>query len=211
MKDKGTSFNNTKIRQFIVKFKGICKHEKNEEDANNIEALISEKVFNKNNLEKTDKITTFQYLIEYGEIDGRETLAIHRDQATFHSITRQAANPSPSVTQRYSDVVFQGIIIDISATESSAGGEGQFKALQKIQKITLDKSKAGKLKVIFGIGKAKLIGTADVITQVGIIRFHIVPADTPFLFSLQDMENLKVKFDKLENMLLQHQNKVPII
>lgn len=73
-----------------------------------------------------------------------------------------------------------------------------------------DKSKERQVKVIFGIGQATSIGIADVITQVVVIRFQIVSADTPFLFSLQDIDNLRVKFDNLENVLL-HQKNIPII
>ncbi|POS81788.1 hypothetical protein EPUL_005575, partial [Erysiphe pulchra] len=74
MRDRGASFNSTKLRQFIVEFEGICDNEDNEyEDTNDIEVLIADMVLNKANFEETDDTSISQYLTDYGEIDRCET------------------------------------------------------------------------------------------------------------------------------------------
>ena len=47
-----------------------------------------------------------------------------------------------------------------------------------------------------------LIRTANVDTPLRTITFYVVPANTLFLFCLYDMDNLKVKFDNLKNVLV---------
>src|SRR5438045_3800357 len=112
---------------------------------------------------------------------------------------------------RYSSSMFKGIMVDTGAARWSTAGQDQFYALQKIRDIKLNKTRAGQAKIHFGIGVTTSIGTADVDTPLGTITFHVVPANTPFLFCLYDMDNLKVKFDNLENVLVQGNKKIPVI
>ncbi|KAI6248826.1 hypothetical protein HI914_02176 [Erysiphe necator] len=53
---------------------------------------------------------------------------------------------------RYSDAIFQGVMIDTGAARVSTAGESQFRALFKIQKLQIDRSQAGQAKICFGIG-----------------------------------------------------------
>ena len=46
------------------------------------------------------------------------------------------------------------------------------------------------------------IGIVDIDMPIGTITFHIVLANTLFLFCLYNIDNLKVKFDNLKNVLV---------
>jgi hypothetical protein len=61
--------------------------------------------------------------------------------------------------------------------------EPQVTALQRLDPIIqLNTSTAGQHNIRFGKGMAMSLGTIQVSTPLGIITFHVVPADTPFLF-----------------------------
>jgi hypothetical protein len=48
-------------------------------------------------------------------------------------------------------------------------------------------------------------------TPLEIITFYVVPADTPFLFCIQDINKIKVKLDNLKNVFIQGKTIVPVI
>ena len=96
-----------------------------------------------------------------------------------------------------------GIMIDTGAAARSTARESQFQALQRIQDVKLNKLRAGEANITFGIGQTSSLRTVDVSTPVGQITFHVVPADIPFLFCLADIDRLRVKFDNLDNVVIQ--------
>lgn len=77
-----------------------------------------------------------------------------------------------------------GILIDTGAADLSTAGISQFRALQKEQAVVLDKTRAGRAKVQFGMGSAISLGTTTVQTPIRPIVFHIFPTETPFLLCL---------------------------
>jgi len=104
---------------------------------------------------------------------------------------------------RYSSETFQGIMPDSGAAGVSTAGEPQFEALKKLfPSIKLDTTTAGQHKIKFSKGEAISQGTATVNTPIRLITFYIVPANTPFLFCIQDIDKLGVKLDNLENVLI---------
>ena len=54
----------------------------------------------------------------------------------------------------------------------------------------------------FGIGSVPTIGSLMVSTLVGVVEFHIVHADVPFLLSLADLDALKSYFNNVTNKLV---------
>ena len=74
--------------------------------------------------------------------------------------------------------------------------------MAKIQLVKLDKLRASKANIQFSISSTSLIGTSDVATSIGLVTFHIVNVDTPFLLSIADMDLLKAKFDNLKNAMI---------
>jgi hypothetical protein len=101
---------------------------------------------------------------------------------------------------------------DSGAAGVSTAGESQAVALQQLDPtIRLDTSTAGQHKIRFGKGTATSTGTIDVPTPLGTITFHVVPANTPFLLCIQDMDKMRVKLDNLKNVLIQDKTVVPVV
>jgi len=109
-----------------------------------------------------------------------------------------------TLSSRYSKDTFQGILLDTGAADYSTAGYEQYVAYKKIDKdATLDKSTAGTANIRFGAGDPlRSIGSTDITTPVGKIRFHVIEATTPFLLSLRDLDRLKVYFDNTRDVLV---------
>ena len=113
---------------------------------------------------------------------------------------------------RYGEDEFLGIIIDTGAATYSTAGEAQFKALQRVRPdVTLDKTTHDSIKVRFGVGNSASIGSTRIQTTIGEVVFHVMPATTPFLLSLRDMDRLDAKFDNLENFMAVNGIHVPVL
>jgi len=95
-------------------------------------------------------------------------------------------------TERYTLKEFYGVIIDIGASKKSTAGYGQY----LIYKTTVNNNtdintmQTGAVNVQFGIGLTALIRSVKVKTPIGLVNFHIVKADTPFLLCLADIDRL---------------------
>ena len=91
-------------------------------------------------------------------------------------------------------------------------GESQVRALQRLDSsIQINQSMAGQHTIRFGKGTAISLGTINVKTPLGHMVFHVVPTNTPFLLCIRDMDKLGIKFDNLENVLVQGDDRVPIV
>jgi hypothetical protein len=115
------------------------------------------------------------------------------------------------IIDRYTFAVFYGIMIDSKASVRSIVGYEQYLAFIKNIPIDLDHTKAGIVNVQFGIGSILSIGSLIIDTSFGLVEFHVVKADTPFLLSLADMDRLKVYFNNVENLLIGKIKILPII
>lgn len=60
----------------------------------------------------------------------------------------------------------------------------------------------------FGIGAISSIGSVTISTPVGIVEFHVVKADTPFLLCLADMDRLNIYYNNLQNKLILNDDKI---
>ena len=104
----------------------------------------------------------------------------------------------------YDKSKFKGLLIDSSAATRSISGIGQLTALQKIILLAkLDKTMARSANFIFGIGSTSSIGTVNLDTFMGMIIFHIVQVNTPFLLCFADMDKLGAYFNNLTNEVVQ--------
>ncbi|HEY2455482.1 MAG TPA: hypothetical protein VGI71_23255 [Scandinavium sp.] len=173
-------------------------------------------------LENEDQFFTEQYHTEFGDITGTQTVAFLNDQSVFHAVTgidMFSITPKPrednsifTFEDRYSAKIFQGIMPDTGAAGVSTAGQSQSIALQQLDSsIKIDSSTAGQHQIRFGKGEAVSIGTLQVPTPLGTITFHVIPTNTPFLLCLRDMDNLKIKFDNLDNVLIQNGKRFPIV
>jgi hypothetical protein len=104
-------------------------------------------------------------------------------------------------TDRYTSEVFYGIMIDSGASVRSIAGYGQYLAFIKNTSIDLDHTKAGAVNVQFEIESIFSLGSITIDIPIGLVEFHVIKTDTPFLLSLADMNRLKVYFNNVENTL----------
>ena len=114
---------------------------------------------------------------------------------------------------RYSSETFQGIMPDTGAAGVSTAGEQQFIALQKKNPtIMLDTSTAGEHRVRFGDNPDIMsLGTVGVTTPFGTILFQVIPANTPFLFCLSDMDKHKVYLNNIRGTLVHGDKEYPVV
>ncbi|KAE8549770.1 hypothetical protein EYB25_008294 [Talaromyces marneffei] len=105
---------------------------------------------------------------------------------------------------RYSTNTFIGVLVDTGAAEHSTAGYPQYLAYRRTARnVILDTSTAGQAAIRFGPGESiKSIGSIDVPTPVGDVRFHIIEVMTPFLLSIKDMDRLGIYFDNTKNVLV---------
>src|SRR6266571_6603843 len=95
-------------------------------------------------------------------------------------------------------------MIDTGASKKSTAGYRQYLAY----KTTIDNNtdinitQTGAVNVQFGIGSTVLIGSVTVKTPIGLVDFHVVKADTPFLLCLVDMNRLQVYYNNVIDTLI---------
>jgi hypothetical protein len=117
---------------------------------------------------------------------------------------------------RYTSEKFYGVMIDSSASTKSIAGYEQYLAFKRHKidlTIDLNLFRAEAVNVQFDIESASSIESLIIDISFGIVKFHVVKADTSFLLSLADMDRLKVYFNNVENtlnMIIQKQ-KLPVI
>jgi hypothetical protein len=56
--------------------------------------------------------------------------------------------------------------------------------------------------VQFGIGSTILIRSVAVKTPIGLVNFHVVKADTPFLLCLADIDRLQVYYNNVTDTII---------
>jgi hypothetical protein len=196
-------------QSFLAEWEGVegLDQERKEDEVDQFLAEMAEEQLR--GFEDSDEVwlTT-----DLGDINGPNTIATLSNSSLDHALTGidQYNSEAPELV-RYSDHRFEGIIPDTGAAGVSTVGEPQLRALQKIMDIQLDKATAGQHTIRFGKGEATSLGTVDVPTPFGPITFHVVPANTPFLYCVQDMDRMEVKLDNLRNVLIQRDITIPVV
>jgi hypothetical protein len=101
-----------------------------------------------------------------------------------------------TLNNRYSNVIFQGIILDNRAAGVFTTRKPQIIAFQKLDLIVLINTFiAGNYKIRFGKRKVVFIGTIQISTLKNIM-FHMLPTNT-LLYYLQDIDYIKIKLDNI--------------
>ena len=218
-RDKG--YEDKKLSQFILQIEGLDPDAEFGQFVNDFEDDSDDGQQANENHSPTVFVTD-----SFGDVDGEQIFQELQNQSTTHAITNFLISPetilsekeakrvtdtSVFLSDRYSRGVFRGILIDTGAAVRSTAGHQQFKALAQIMDVKLDDARAGEANIRFGIGQATSIGTVDVKTPIGTVTFHVLPADTPFLLSLKDLDDHKVRFDNLENKLIQGEKQIPVV
>ena len=166
------------------------------------------------------------FLTSFGEMitaESTSTTNILADKALKHRITSiddtvsaTLAEPRPYSfstfpTSRYNETEFKGLLIDSGAAVKSTGGIGQLKALQQVIPVELHETATNATNIVFGIGSASSIGTVNLGTPIGLVIFHIVQVNTPFLLCLANLDRLGAFFNNVTNMLVQSDRTYPIV
>ena len=94
-------------------------------------------------------------------------------------------------------------MLDTGASGVSTVGKGQYMALKTIlPDLEIDLS-AAKHSIKFGKGRVDSEGTIVVSTPFGEVVFHVVPAHTPFLLCIDDIDSMGIFLNNLQNVLFQ--------
>ncbi|KAK1914262.1 hypothetical protein P3342_007508 [Pyrenophora teres f. teres] len=179
---------NIDYEAFLAQFEGIDIDD-DDDDGDTDEELNA--FFNNDQLD-----TKHQFLTATcGTVDG-ETMASH----LF------------TLDHRYGREQFQGIMPDTGAAGVSTAGKQQVTALHRIQPLRIDKSTAGRHRIRFGDNpECVSLGDVNVQTPVGMIKFAVMPTNTPFLLCLDDMDRHSIYFNNVDNMLVHQSKEYPIV
>ena len=95
-------------------------------------------------------------------------------------------------TKHYTPKEFYGVIIDTGASKKSIIGYRQYLAYKTTtdNNININITQTGAINIQFCISLTVLIRLVKVKTPIGLVNFHIVKADTPFLLYLADIDRL---------------------
>ncbi|EKD20762.1 hypothetical protein MBM_01444 [Drepanopeziza brunnea f. sp. 'multigermtubi' MB_m1] len=154
------------------------------------------------------------------KINRGEVAAKLTNLSTYYAFTKSDLYaPIPHVppsecllNERYDSEVFHGIILDTGAAFVSSAGEKQVEALKKLLLDLKINTPTTTRSIRFGKEEPIVIkAIVDVNTPLGLITFSIVPANTPFLLCLQDMDRLSVIFDNVSNRLIQSNKSILVI
>lgn len=217
---KAGQYFNEKYDQYVTQIEG-------DESSDDGLAQGFETLYIEGSQEAGDTVDTAAFLTSFGLIQPDSATSVASDLADrsfSHQITQETpGEPTlPQIdgdtysvgigTSRYNSDQFYGIMIDTGASMKSTAGHGQFQALQKMDKeLQLDESTSSAVTVHFGIGSTSSIGSALIRTPIGQIRFYIMEAETPFLLSLEDMNQLGVYLNNLKNTLVTKSGDIPVV
>ncbi len=107
-----------------------------------------------------------------------------------------------SSESRYDDREFKSLLIDSDAARKSTEEMRQFKTLQRIDDVKLNKSNRHTFK--FEIEDISSVESINLETSLKTITFHIVEINISFLLFLADLDRLSVYFNNLTNELIQN-------
>ena len=108
------------------------------------------------------------------------------------------------ITERYNSKQFYGIMINTSVSKMSTAGYRQYLAYRNTitNSTDINTSQTRAMNVQFGIGSTASIRLVIVKTPIGLVDFHVMKADTPFLLCLADIDRLQVYYNNVTDTLI---------
>ncbi|KAL5903019.1 hypothetical protein ACKVV7_011560 [Pyricularia oryzae] len=157
---------------------------------------------------------------EEDEDDQYQAAQFLQSQAFLHRATGEnvySVKPKQQADQfvlhnQYS-TTYQGELWDTGAARVSTVGKCQVLAyLRENPRARIDWT-PGSTEVRFGGGKAEqAIGTMTMENALGTITYHVLNAQTPFLFCLHDADKLEAYFNNVENVIVRKDGtRVPVV
>ena len=104
-------------------------------------------------------------------------------------------------------------MIDTGASKKSTAGYKQYFAYKATisENMEIDIMQTGAVNVQFSISSTASIESITVKTPIGLVDFHVVKADTPFLLCLIDIDRLQVYYNNVMDTLIGPATTLPII
>ena len=95
-------------------------------------------------------------------------------------------------------------MIDTGASKKPTAGYRQYLIYKATTNDNTDinTTQTGAVNVQFGISSTASIGSVTVKTPIGLVDFHVVKADTPFLLCLMDIDRLQVYYNNITDTLI---------
>ncbi len=106
---------------------------------------------------------------------------------------------------RYDDSEFKKILVNCDAADRSIEDMNQFKALQRISNVALNK-KTIESSIKFEIDNTLILRFVELNISFEIITFHIVRVNISFLLCLNDFDRLDIYFNNLINQIVQYEH-----
>jgi hypothetical protein len=106
------------------------------------------------------------------------------------------------IDSRYDDHESKKILVNCETADRSTEDIEQFKALQLISDVTLNK-KTVESSIRFDIDDTLILEFVELNISLEIINFHIVEINISFLLCLDDLNRLKMYFNNLINEMIQ--------
>ncbi|RKF72448.1 hypothetical protein GcM1_248171 [Golovinomyces cichoracearum] len=110
-----------------------------------------------------------------------------------------------SIKETYSDPVLDNT--NHNDANRSTVGYNQYIAFKNLFGVDIDPSPKFKVNIWFGIGTTTTIGAIHVENPIGLVDFYVAQTDTPFLLSHADLDNLKVYFNSVDDILVSTKSK----
>ena len=200
------------FRQYVSTYEGDGDSDSDLDKLDTFESLFME---NESDTETETEPITESYITSIGALSKESATSVVTElanRAFLHQVTNETLSQTLDSTQalegsfisasKYDSRTFQGIMIDTGAAKCSTAGYGQFQAFRRNATVELNITTKGAVTVQFGIGASSSIGSALITTPIGLVNFHIMTSDTPFLLSLADLDRLGVYFNNMTNHLV---------
>jgi hypothetical protein len=207
------------LNQYIADYESIIIDSDDEYAAQFFDELAISSVFEIDIIKLIEFESDELFLTSFGELELRDTeflISSLADKAFQHrliskDIINAFINESfdfiyISITDsRYGDSEFKGILVNCDAADRSTERMRQFKALQRISNVALNK-KTIESSIKFEIGNTLILEFIDLNISLEMITFHIVEINISFLLCLNDFDRLGIYFNNLINQIIQHEH-----
>ncbi len=111
---------------------------------------------------------------------------------------------------RYDDTELKDILMNCDAADRLIDSMSQFKALQRISNVVINK-KTIKSNIKLKIDNTLILEFVELDTSLEMITFHIIRINIPFLLCLNDFDELNIYFNNLINEIVQHEKRPLVI
>jgi hypothetical protein len=140
------------------------------------------------------KLTSFDLI----QVDLNAFVFVH---ICMKNIMKDIDSFTYTIIERYTSEMFYDIMIDSNASIRSIVEYEQYLAFIKNTSIDLNRTKTDSVNVQFEIESTASLKSLIIDISIELVEFHMIKTDTSFLLNLADMNELKIYFNNVENIL----------